>query len=103
MNLMRSTRFSAARQTDARGTGARFRPRELPAVDAAAFIRAGIESVPRQYHIEVLIHAPAAAVRAETGRWASIEEISDQQCLMRSATDSLEWSAMFLGAVGAEF
>ncbi|MBL2742417.1 WYL domain-containing protein, partial [Klebsiella pneumoniae] len=41
--------------------GARFRPRELPADDAAAFVRAGLDQAPRSYRIEAVVEAPAAA------------------------------------------
>ena len=60
-----------------RRTGARFRPRELPADDAAAFVRAGIRKLPISYEVEVLVDAPADGVRARVGRWASVEEAGD--------------------------
>ena len=62
------------RLTGPEGTGARFRQRELPAADAAAFVRAGIGNVLAVYDVEVLIDAPAAAVRERIGRWSSVEE-----------------------------
>ena len=57
-----------------RATGARFRPRDLPADDAAAFVRAGLRNLPTSYEVEVLVDAPADAVRARVGRWVSVEE-----------------------------
>ena len=42
------------------GTGSRFLPRDLPAADAAEFVRAGLDNQPRFYRVEVLIDAPAA-------------------------------------------
>ena len=59
------------------GTGIRFRPRELPAADAAAFVRAGIQSTRTGYDIEVIVEAPAEEVRERIGRWASV---SRDQC-----------------------
>ena len=64
--------FRLDRLTALRGTGTRFRPRTLPAADAAAFVRAGVDSVSAAYDVEVLIHAPAAAVRQRIGQWAGV-------------------------------
>lgn len=86
-----------------RNSGARFRPRELPAEDAASFVRAGIGQLPAPYLVRVVVHASAAAVRDRLGRWASVEEIDGGSCLLRMSTDSLDWPAMALGSVGAEF
>ena len=86
-----------------RSTGVRFRPRRLPADDAAAFVRAGIDHLPAPYAVEVLVHAPAAAVRERIGRWAAVDDAGDGGCLLRMNTDSLDWPALALGAVGADF
>jgi predicted DNA-binding transcriptional regulator YafY len=85
------------------GTGARFRPRELPAADAAAFVRAGIGTVQAVYDVEVLIDAPAGAVRERVGRWSTVENAGPGRCRMRMTADSLDWPVMALGAVGADF
>jgi predicted DNA-binding transcriptional regulator YafY len=84
-------------------TGARFRPRELPAADAAAFVRAGIGSVSAVYDVEVLIEAPAAAVRERIGRWSTVDNAGPGRCRIRMTADSLDWPTMALGAVGADF
>ena len=86
-----------------KGTGARFRPRELPAADAAAFVRAGIGNVRAGFDVEVLIDAPAGAVREQIGRWATVQNAGPGRCRVRMTTDSLDWPTMALGAVGADF
>jgi predicted DNA-binding transcriptional regulator YafY len=91
------------RLTRPEATGARFRPRELPAADAAAFVRAGIGTVSAVYDVEVLIEAPAAAVRERIGRWATVENAGPGRCRIRMTADSLDWPTMALGAVGADF
>jgi predicted DNA-binding transcriptional regulator YafY len=91
------------RLTAPEATGARFRPRELPAADAAAFVRAGIGTVQAVYDVEVLIHAPAGAVRERIGRWSTVENTGPGRCRMRMTADSLDWPVMALGAVGADF
>ena len=83
-------------------TGARFRPRSLPAPDAAAFVRAGIKNQPAPHAVEALVRAPAERVRAAIGRWATVSE-TDDGCVVRMRADSLDWPAMALGSVGAEF
>jgi predicted DNA-binding transcriptional regulator YafY len=84
-------------------TGARFRSRELPATDAAAFVRAGVQSTRTGYDIEVVVEAPAETVRERIGRWAAVSEISAGRCRVRMTADALEWPIMGLGMVGADF
>jgi predicted DNA-binding transcriptional regulator YafY len=95
--------FRLDRLTAPRGTGARFRPRELPAADAARFVRAGIDNLRAAYEVEVVVAAPAAAVRERIGRWCTVEEIGAARCRLRMTADSLDWPTMALGAVGADF
>lgn len=95
--------FRLDRLSEPRGTGARFRPRELPAGDAAAFVRASIGSVLASYDIEVIIGAPATTVRERIGRWSTVEDLGAARCRVRMTTDSLDWPTMALGAVGADF
>ena len=85
------------------GTGARFLPRELPAADAAEFVRASLDNLPRPYRVEVLVNAPAASVRQRIGRWSTIEEVDAEHCRMRMTTDSLDWPTMALGVLDADF
>ncbi len=95
--------FRLDRLEDVRGTGGRFRPRQLPAADAAAFVRAGIANAPAAHTVEALVHAPAPAVRAALGRWGTVEVIDDNRSRLRMTADTLDWPALALGAVGAEF
>jgi predicted DNA-binding transcriptional regulator YafY len=85
-----------------RVTGARFLPRRLPAEDAAAFVRASVDQRP-SWEVEVLIAAPAADVRPTVDRWGTVDDAGDGRCRMRMRVDSLDWPAMVLGAVGADF
>ena len=95
--------FRVDRITGLRNTGHRFEPRPLPADDAAAFVRAGIESLPAPYSVDVVVEAPHAVVRERIGRWASIEDLDGSRCVLRMKVDSLDWPAMALGMVGAPF
>ncbi|WP_424535931.1 helix-turn-helix transcriptional regulator [Sphaerisporangium viridialbum] len=95
--------FRLDRLGDPRSTAERFRPRELPAEDAATFVRAGIDNIVPPLAVEAVVHAPAATVRVAVGQWATIEEIDDGRCRLRMTSDTLDWPAMALGMVGAEF
>jgi predicted DNA-binding transcriptional regulator YafY len=95
--------FRVDRLTDPAATGARFRPRELPEGDAAAFVRKQIAAIPTRYQVEVVIHAPARAVSRVVGRWATVDVVDAGTCRMRMNTDTLDWPVMVLAAVGAPF
>jgi predicted DNA-binding transcriptional regulator YafY len=84
-------------------TGDRYRPRPLPAEDAAAFVRSGLGRTASRYAVEVVVRAPAAKVRAHVERWGSVEEIDEDRCRLRMDTDILDWPAMALGSLGADF
>jgi predicted DNA-binding transcriptional regulator YafY len=95
--------FRLDRLTAPQGTGARFRARALPAADAAAFVRAGIDSALATYDVDVRVDAPATAVRERIGRWATVEDDGPGCCRVRMTTDSLDWPTMALGSIGATF
>jgi predicted DNA-binding transcriptional regulator YafY len=95
--------FRLDRLTRLRRTGERFFLRELPADDAAEFVRRGIDNLPSRHHVEVVIDAEVAVVRARIGTWATVEEIDRARCRLQMTTDSLDWVMMILGTVGAEF
>ncbi|MFF5208349.1 helix-turn-helix transcriptional regulator [Streptosporangium sp. NPDC000396] len=95
--------FRLDRLSDPRSTGARFHPRELPGGDAAAFVQAGSDKLAPMYTVEALVHAPAATVRSVVGQWGEVEETGDDRCLLRMTSAALDWPALALGGMGAEF
>jgi predicted DNA-binding transcriptional regulator YafY len=96
--------FRLDRLDSARTTGMRFHPRPLPAADPATFVREGIEHLAAtQFGVEALVHAPAAVVRTKLGQWAIVDEVDDACCRLRMGVENLDWSALALGTVGAEF
>jgi predicted DNA-binding transcriptional regulator YafY len=95
--------FRLDRLTGPGGTGARFRPRELPAADAAAFVQAGIGRATAVYEVEALVDAPAETVRERHGRYATVEAVSETRSRIRMTIDQLEWPMMLLGSLGVEF
>ncbi|NAS22013.1 WYL domain-containing protein [Herbidospora sp. NEAU-GS84] len=95
--------FRVDRMTRPEKTGTRFRPRELPAADAAAFVNEGLENQPAPYAVEALIEAPAEAVRERIGRWCTVEAVGERRCRMTMTSSTLDWPTMALGVVGADF
>jgi predicted DNA-binding transcriptional regulator YafY len=85
-------------------TGARFRPRALPAADAAEFVRRNVAAVPRTWQVEAVIEAPAAVIRERIGRWATVVEDGPGRCLVTMTPgDNLDWPVIALGVAGADF
>ena len=96
--------FRLDRLTGPSVTGDRFRPRDLPAEDAASFVRAAIGNVPAaQHRIEAIVHAPAEAVRTAVGQWSTVEELGPDRCRLLMTSDHLDWPTLALGTVGADF
>ncbi|MEV4365020.1 YafY family protein [Nonomuraea sp. NPDC049625] len=94
--------FRLDRLTEPAGTGTRFRPRPLPAEDAAAFVQAA-GGAPAPYTVQALVHAPEARVRQAIGQWGTIEPLSQSTCRITMTSTSLDWPTQALGNVGAEF
>jgi predicted DNA-binding transcriptional regulator YafY len=95
--------FRLDRLTGPIGTGAPFRPRDLPATDAAEFVRTGLANAPRPYEVEVVVDAPVATVRERIGQWSTVEEAGAGRSRVRMTVDALDWPVMALGVVGADF
>ena len=96
--------FRLDRIADApRPTGAPFRPRALPAADAAEFVRRNISATGFQ-EVKVFIEAPAEVIRQRIGRWSTIEEAGPGRCrvTMKPPEDS-DWPVIALGMTGADF
>ncbi len=84
-------------------TGARFRPRELPADDAAAFVRQGMRQLPDTVEIQVTVRAPADVVVRRIGTWAQVEPLGPDSCRAVLHADQFVWPAMGLAQLDAEF
>jgi predicted DNA-binding transcriptional regulator YafY len=95
--------FRVDRMAGAAATGARFAPRPLPAEDAAAFVRSGIDQFRAPQAVEALVEAPADVVRDRVGRWARVADAGGGRSRLTMETEALDWAALVLGAVRAEF
>ncbi|HEV7712203.1 MAG TPA: YafY family protein [Asanoa sp.] len=95
--------FRLDRLTDPVPTGARFRPRDLPGGDPAAFVRDRVGAVPTRYRVEVVVRSPADAVAAAAGRWGTVVEIDEQSCRLRMDVHQLNDPINLLASLGADF
>ena len=95
--------FRLDRISDVVTTGQRFRPRQLPAKDALAFVQSGIRRMPQRYAVRVRIDADAAKVAAAVGRWGTAEADPAGGCVLLMNVDSLEWPVMVLANLEADF
>ena len=92
----RLDRLAAPHRTDVR-----FRPRELPAADAAEFVRAAVDQRPTFHEIEIRFAAPSDRVRAAFGRWGEIVD-DGYGCRFSGRSESLDWPAMALAVLGVD-
>lgn len=95
--------FRLDRIADPRPTGTRFRPRALPAEDAAAYVRESLHSVIEPVVVDAVVEAPLERVLDVLQRWADVEEQGDGSSRVRITADSAEWALFGLAAVDAPF
>jgi len=93
--------FRVDRLTGPRPTGIRFARRELPAPDAAAFVARSLSERPSRYEARVTVHAPAEQVRPRA--WGAVEPLGPDRCEFRTGDDDLDWLALRVAMLGAEF
>jgi predicted DNA-binding transcriptional regulator YafY len=95
--------FRLDRLRDPRSTLLRFSPRQLPAKDASAFVRASIQNLQAPHTVEVVVHASAENARRTLGQWATIDALDEERCVLRMSVDNLDWPALALGSLRADF
>jgi len=84
--------------------GARFRPRSLPAADAAAFVAQSISAAPSRFEARVTLRAPAEAVADRyAGRWGTVTPIDERSCEFRMGDDDVGWLALRIAMLGVDF
>jgi len=49
-----------------------------------------------------VLHCPVATAQDRLGRWANLQELPGERCLLSMSTEFLQWAAMALGSAGAE-
>jgi predicted DNA-binding transcriptional regulator YafY len=96
--------FRVDRITRPAATGVRFTPRDLPAKDAAAYVAQSLSAAPSRYDARLTVHTSAADLRKRVpAGWGTIEPIDERSCEYRTGDDSLEWLAVRVTMLGADF
>ncbi|MFE4538792.1 helix-turn-helix transcriptional regulator [Streptomyces scopuliridis] len=97
--------FRVDRVSEPFATGARFRPRELPAGDAAKFLSRSMSRMKPSMEVDVSFLAPARFVAARLpAHLGAPEPTGPDSCRLRASVhDSLEWLALRLALVDCEF
>ncbi|HEX6352742.1 YafY family protein [Actinophytocola sp.] len=92
--------FRVDRITNAQPTGARYRPRDLPESDPAAFVASKLYSLLPTYEAVVVLALPAAEVPPHLG---TVEPVDEHRSRVRAGADTLEWLAFRFATAGCEF
>lgn len=96
--------FRVDRMDELQATGVRFAEREPPADDVAAWVADAIRAPFSRHHATVRMHVPHQVVADRLPPSAGVLEVeSEETCVLRTATDSLEWLALFVGVLGVDF
>ena len=96
--------FRLDRLTRPASTAVRFRPRRLPAKDAAAYVERSIAGAPTRYEAVVTLHAPAEQISSRIpAYWGTIEPIDAHTCRFTAGDDDLGWLAMRVAMLGVDF
>ena len=102
-DLRRSDRrtFRLDRLEEVRLAGKRFTPREIPGGDAAAFLTAAVDSLPRNVEAVVLVDAPHPLVAESLTRIDHVLVASDATtCTVRFRSHRLDSLVMDVARVG---
>ena len=95
--------FRLDRLSDPQGTRARFRPREIPGGDPAAFVRSGLRRVDADATVVALVAAPEEVVAARVGQWATVTPVDAGRCRLEMQGRDVHWLLLGLGVVGSPF
>ncbi|MFF7554502.1 helix-turn-helix transcriptional regulator [Streptomyces olivaceus] len=98
--------FRVDRVAEPFATGARFTPRQLPARDAAEYLRRSLQRLGDSYEIDVLFPVPAEVAASRLPQWFGAPEATDDgmSCVLRATvSDAPEAVAVRLATTGLEF
>ena len=81
-----------------------FKARSPPDEDLERYVIRSLSQSPYRYRARVLLHSPAAALRARvTAYEGTLEPVSEDRCILRTGARSLEALALFVAMLGVEF
>jgi predicted DNA-binding transcriptional regulator YafY len=83
--------------------GVAFKPRTLPAKDAAAYVRDSIAGAWSRYEARVTVHAPADEIGKRIP-WVAgaLTPIDAETCEYRTSDDNLNWLAIRIAMLGVD-
>ncbi|HEV3228179.1 MAG TPA: YafY family protein [Solirubrobacteraceae bacterium] len=96
--------FRVDRLAKPASTGARFKPRKLPAKDAGAYVEQSITGAPNRFEALVTLHAAAEVIASRVpAHLGTIEPVDARTCQYRTGDDDLGWLAMRIAMLGVDF
>jgi predicted DNA-binding transcriptional regulator YafY len=85
-------------------TSTRFTPRKLPAEDLAAYVSKRVAYSQYPFQARVILHSPLETISERISPTAGVLEALDtQSCRLHTGAHSLEYLAVTLALIGAEF
>ena len=85
-------------------TGLRFKPRRLPARDAAVFVEQSITAAPNRFEAVVTLHVAAEEIAGRVpAYWGSIEPIDARHCRFSAGDDDLNALGLRIAMLGVDF
>ncbi len=74
---------------------------------SAAWVASNLRGGAPRHEVHLTVHLSAAALQARVGAWSgpppAITRIDDGRCSYRTGDESLDWLAVRLGMLGADF
>jgi len=83
--------------------GLRTEARQLPAEDAATYVRDSLYSLTPVYRAEVTVFAPADDIRASAAALGEVEDVDDHTCRLHTEADTMQWLVFRLLRLGCDF
>jgi predicted DNA-binding transcriptional regulator YafY len=85
-------------------TGVRFKPRRLPAKDAATYVEQSISGAPNRFEARVTLQIAAEEIACRVPPyWGTIEPLDADSCEYRTGDDNLAWLALRIAMLGVDF
>ena len=95
--------FRVDRTSKPRAAGVRFKPRPLPATDAAAYVTQSISASEQRIAASVILHLPFEEARARVPeRVGELEPVGPHRTRLRVEVDQLDWLAMRLAVLDVD-
>jgi predicted DNA-binding transcriptional regulator YafY len=84
--------------------GPKFRPRQLPQEDLAAYVAGRVSAAAWRHRAQVKVHAPATEVVARINPAVGVvTAIDDHTCLLDTGSDTMASLAVHIGLLGCDF